>query len=1185
MPESPRAKDSISRKQPEYQENYRQTAPEHEVESAGAEATLARKLGDQPAKIENTARKLSAIPSPSARQKVFRAMAHQRGNSYANRIAVIQRKPSQELGVLPEVEKAAKYLALTMPGIDFTSGIRKLEDQARAMASNFPESNGVDGLDWLTATYKSGEMGQNIRQLLLQSDEFNEAHSKYKDARGKAKNSAAQNCRAVVQAILQKEFLGDQEKYGMISPHLQGRAFDISGSSVGRTENAPGQVDEVREKGQKMGAGNNGLLIETNGVLHMQFPGGYKFPAKKLGEEGATVEDAFKQAGSQQHAATPAGNSLNNQAEQHTPAQAKALLTPEEETRAMQALHEALSQNTRDSAATDKAYFAVRGNHKITSSSSPEAKIWRYINTTLLPQAKVANTPKPTEKATASPQKHEESMFSMAYWEHKFGVETTKPEPTPAPQSGQDKPGESMFSMAYWQRKFSTSSEEPQAKQAATTATSHHETKQAVAQLATSGNLDELDQLMGLQQPAAHYNEEQLSKARELANHEQDVARRARLYLLLQAKVPYHSQRDNVSQDYHKDWANKDNPNQVYGKVGDVMCNLTSLAMALEGVGFTIKNARSKYPQAPQELTQFEDVLEWIRRKENLDARTQHSTWIALSNKLGLKLDYAPGASTYFKQDKEWWVANPGQALSEGKSVVMGVHQGEKGHVIRLQSVTEEGIIVDDPFGHLKIEAGDGYGWDKKNASGTADTKGEDDVLPWSAVKNHSFFFLMYLTAPDAPANITPKKATPASPPNTPAPAPAPSHSQSQAAPASPQKVDDSPSMLSWDYWSKKLSFSDNHEAGKETAKPAPAKTPGAVGDWHTLLPKVGEPKKKNKKEPEVLAEVINQLSQQIEQNRESYSQTLFSGNPDKNLLTGKRDKHYATYGSRVGIKYDEGDAKFNGHVDKAIENVSANDKEKATLSAIAEELKSEGGFNSINTYDNQGLTWGKGFAAGGKLGDLLQEYFKLVPGARAEFYKMGITCDEKNWVWVVDTDDQKQYGGSGNADTALDRLNKKHPKMMANIAAFMVKQGEDHAQELVQAHFAVEMSEIKKHSYVTEWPKANYQFIQHQAHWLPACFGWSNWKESGKGSFSDVIKRYFELVQAHMESSVQIKGGAKIFLNVPATWAMGKVSGQQKSWFELSAPQEVEDVSSGGYYVKLKIGDTTKTYKLTGVQ
>jgi hypothetical protein len=115
---------------------------------------------------------------------------------------------------------------------------------------------------------------------------------------------------------------------------------------------------------------------------------------------------------------------------------------------------------------------------------------------------------------------------------------------------------------------------------------------------------NELDALMAQERLSV----EELARARELIAEEPDAARRGELFEALQGKVEYHSQRDNESKEKSKGKEQR---------IGDRMCNLTSLAMCLSYLGVP-----NPYPDL-----QYEDALEKLRVEKGLGARTPAEPW------------------------------------------------------------------------------------------------------------------------------------------------------------------------------------------------------------------------------------------------------------------------------------------------------------------------------------------------------------------------------------------------------------------------------------------------------------------------------------------------------------------------------------------------------------------------------
>ena len=177
---------------------------------------------------------------------------------------------------------------------------------------------------------------------------------------------------------------------------------------------------------------------------------------------------------------------------------------------------------------------------------------------------------------------------------------------------------------------------------------------------------------------------------------------RAWLYQALSTRTAYLSQRNN---------------DQGQG-INDVMCNLTTLANVLIHNG--VRN--------PDPMRQLEDVLE-ERLGELVAAgeatnRYTWNDWPKLASELGLELtDYLnPGKATNSAEELELFCLDTVRPILErGGSVIAGINQGkanqadtqatDKGHIIRVKWVREDGVIIDDPYGNWANEQGDIRRW------------------------------------------------------------------------------------------------------------------------------------------------------------------------------------------------------------------------------------------------------------------------------------------------------------------------------------------------------------------------------------------------------------------------------------------------------------------------------------------
>ena len=210
---------------------------------------------------------------------------------------------------------------------------------------------------------------------------------------------------------------------------------------------------------------------------------------------------------------------------------------------------------------------------------------------------------------------------------------------------------------------------------------------------------------------------EEIATARDMIEQVQDTEQRHELYLTLQGKVPYHNQRNNASKE------------GGHG-IGDSMCNLTSLAMALETLG--IANPE------PKHFPQFEDYLEALRVQNRLPARASMDGWGGVAHAMGVRYQIVGGdvkKGQNGRYGKEWWEQHVLPALGQGDAATMSIG----GHIVRIQGVGEGGLVVDDPYGLSRLDAGKGRGWRTANKKprlglekviwGASDTQSAEKVV------------------------------------------------------------------------------------------------------------------------------------------------------------------------------------------------------------------------------------------------------------------------------------------------------------------------------------------------------------------------------------------------------------------------------------------------------------------------
>jgi hypothetical protein len=190
-------------------------------------------------------------------------------------------------------------------------------------------------------------------------------------------------------------------------------------------------------------------------------------------------------------------------------------------------------------------------------------------------------------------------------------------------------------------------------------------------------------------------------------------------YLKLHAAAAYDNQRDN---DIAKEGD------------GGGTCNVTALGMALQGMGFDA-DAESLY----QGLDKTDQADPYGHMKDAVETATQ-------------------GADTLWmiacKNDKpEFWTGPVNALLEHGYGVLVHVYgqdaEGKQsGHVVRLQGVTPNGLVIDDPYGRESVGAGGVRHVDEYNHRRDGDKRKDD------AGNDNLWAFDEFLGVRDGPMDI-----------------------------------------------------------------------------------------------------------------------------------------------------------------------------------------------------------------------------------------------------------------------------------------------------------------------------------------------------------------------------------------------------------------------------------------------
>ena len=238
------------------------------------------------------------------------------------------------------------------------------------------------------------------------------------------------------------------------------------------------------------------------------------------------------------------------------------------------------------------------------------------------------------------------------------------------------------------------------------------------------------------------FTPEEISSSREQIEKVTDSLQKSELYLKLQEKVPYYSQRNNESLATKEDaannfWLEEGDP------AGDIMCNLTSQAMGLYYLGVT--KPCKDCPEECNQYEQMEDYLECIKETKRLGHRGLTFTREKILNLFGIAV-YEYGKHNKVIQKEE--ITNLLKPhLAKGDAVILSAF----GHIVRLQAITDKGLVVDDPYGKVvdfskggataKYKKGkDDYRNDKKSN----DNKGDNNLWKWEDLEENEIILKGY---------------------------------------------------------------------------------------------------------------------------------------------------------------------------------------------------------------------------------------------------------------------------------------------------------------------------------------------------------------------------------------------------------------------------------------------------------
>jgi hypothetical protein len=170
----------------------------------------------------------------------------------------------------------------------------------------------------------------------------------------------------------------------------------------------------------------------------------------------------------------------------------------------------------------------------------------------------------------------------------------------------------------------------------------------------------------------------------------------------------------------------------------------------------------------------------------------------------------------------------------------------------------------------------------------------------------------------------------------------------------------------------------------------------------------------------------------------------------------------------------------------------------------VWDEVRKEGGLDSINTYDSEIVTWGKGFSAkSGSMNEVLLDMFQSDPAAEQMLMGAGIALDANTW-YVVDT--STGWVEVGNDALRLLQLDRSLLQIFVRLGS-----DPDHASHALEAQWAW----VKRHAagdvpqFAWSWSPDAIKLVAHLMQWMPGS-NWRNvdWSSTG-GDVLAIAKRF----------------------------------------------------------------------------
>lgn len=279
----------------------------------------------------------------------------------------------------------------------------------------------------------------------------------------------------------------------------------------------------------------------------------------------------------------------------------------------------------------------------------------------------------------------------------------------------------------------------------------------------------------------------------------------------------------------------------------------------------------------------------------------------------------------------------------------------------------------------------------------------------------------------------------------------------------------------------------------------------------------------------------------------------------NRNSVNNRSDK--SIYGNSVLKDYSDGNVYYGN--DKGSPTFTGTEFEKEVKKEIYNELGSEGSYSSINTYDDEHLTWGKGFSITGELMNVLENLINNTSKDYNQiFNNLGIKIVNKK-LWILDDD------GNWKKDSPPNYEASDYIASDSRLLSFFIELAEkpEYYQDVIDAQYKAIVSgagdypsyilNSDKSGYNENWNHSSVTVLCHLSHW--AGFRWHEGDDRYKDTQGDLDKilykyLYYTLVNYSgmrsgnvLESSIYKWNSSYNILRNLSNWGNPKSVGKDK--------------------------------------